>query len=367
MASKTSATQKTSAKSKSKKGSKTRSATAGFTAAQYSAYTKASKSAIQNAQLHHNATALQQRRLQAASKTRSKLSSKGAELMAARIKAHAIRQTYLQATSAHESKSLSVAAAHRLFKAQSVATQKQFAYSGEAIHARTTTLQTLTNAQALTKEEQLSAKARASAKATATRKKLLKKKPIGVRALKKAAPRKPSPYAAIGRKAGLAAAAKVRVPSGISSKTRTAGGHMDHLVLPDTSWITAGNEKDKENCVAVALANHLLYHTGVRISDSQVDYLASFHGWTFAESLRRIDLNAIWSPGIGLSEYGMLTEARPGDLVGFDVEVEGKMIAHCGLLLEGGKVVSWGEIVPLPSAVDEVWEIVWTTKTSSPE
>lgn len=367
MASKAPAKAKATAKSKSKKGSKTTSATAGFTAAQYSAYQKASKAAIQSAQLHHNASTLQARRLQAATKTRSKLSSKGAEAMAARIKAHAIRQTYLQTVQAKESKSLSVAAAHRLFKAQSVATQKQFAYSGEAIHNRTTTLQTLTNNQALSKEAQLSEKARATAKKTAAKKKLIKK-PVGTKKATKVTKKvkKVSPYAAIGRRAGLAAAAKVRVPSGVSSKTRTAGGHMNHLTLPNTSWITAGNELEQQNCTAVALANHLLYHTGHRITDTEVDMLAAYHRWDLAGALRMIDQYSVW-PHVGLSEYGQVApaDAKPGMVVGFEVVVEGKTVDHCGLLLEDNKVVSWGEAVPLPSVIDEVWEVEWTvTRTT---
>lgn len=323
-----------------------------YTAAQYSAYQKASKSAIQHAQLTHNTKALQQRRLQAASKTKTKLAAKGQQAAAARIKATAVRQTYLQIAAARESGALRVAAAHRLFKAQSVATQKQFAYAGEAIHSRTTTLQTLTNSQALTTEQALARKARI----TASNRKTMPKATTRKGATGK------SPYSSIGAAAGRAAASRVRATP--AAKTRTAAGHMDHLELPDTSWITAGNDKDKENCIAVAVANSLLYHTGIRVNDAAVDYLASYHGTDFGLALQRLDYSAIWSSWhVEMSEYGMmqLEEAEPGMLVGFEVVVDGKIRNHCGLLMGGNQVVSWGEIVPLPSEIDEVWEIVWLT------
>lgn len=338
--------------SKAVKTSKSSASKAKYTSAQYSAYQKASKSAVAHAQLLHSARILQQRRLQAAVKTRSKLSAKGAQAMAARIKAHAVRQTYLQIVSAKQSSTLRIATAHRLFRAQSVATQKQFAYKGEAIHARTTSLQTLTNQQALTAAESLAAKARKS----------LRKPPrvVGNASGKKKGATRRSGYTAIGAAAGRAAAA--RVPP--AAKTRTAALHRE-VTFEDVEWVTAGNDQDQENCVAVALANHLLYHTGVKIPDSAVEYLTTYNTTDFARALRLIDYGSVWdSWHVELSEYGMLPvdKAEPGTCVGFDVQAGGKTQAHCGLLLEGGKVVSWGEIIPVPGEIDEVWEATWKTR-----
>lgn len=331
---------------KNVKSSHTTQGKAKYTSAQFKAYQAASKTAIQHAQLTHNASVLQSRRLQGAVKARAKVAAKRQQVITARIKRNAIRSTHRQIVYAHQSRTLRIGAAARLFKAQQVAQNRQFAYQGEAIHSRTTTLQTLTDEQALTTEERY---------ARAARRGLHKKPKTGAK--RKGATRK-SPYSAIGASAGRSAAS--RVPA---SKTRKAAGRM--TTNAQTRWITAGNDLDKENCVAVAMANHLLYHTGYRVTDGQVDYLATYHGGNFANALSRLDYSSIWAPDVGLSEYGQIypDKVQPGMLVGFDVVVGGEEVPHCGLLLEDNRVVSWGEITSLESKIDEAWEIVWTTKS----
>lgn len=335
---------------KSVKSSKTTKSKTHYTAAQNQAYQAASKAAIQNAELHNNASALQQRRLQGVAKARSKLAAKGVQLYGARIKKLAVSQSYKQAVAAHQSKTISNAAAARLFKAQQLATNRQFAYSGEAIHLHTTTLQTLTNSQALSAESKASAKARAKAITSGS-----KKKPIVTNTRKAATSR--TKYTALGAAAGRAAAASV-------PKNRKAAKGLTNFtvgIYVDPFWITAGNDEDKENCVAVAIANHLLYHTGFRATDEQIGWLSDYYlGPRIDRSLDRLDWNTVW-PGITLEEYGMVDpeNAKPGDLVGFDVEVDGDKVPHCGVLTGDNQVVSWGEVVPVPAAIDEAWEIVW--------
>lgn len=329
---------------KAVKSSKTTKANTHYTAAQSQAYQAASKAAIQNAQTQANAVSLQQRRLQGATKARGKLAAKGVQLYGARIKKLAVSKSYKQAAAAHQSKQIVNAAAARLFKAQQVATNRQFAYSGEAIHLRTTTLQTLTNAQALSAARKASAKARAKAITSTS-----KKKPI-VTSTRKAATSR-SKYASLGAAAGRAAAASV-------PKNRKAA--KGEAVL-EAAWITAGNDEDQDNCVSVAIANHLLYHTGVCVSNEQVGWLdAHYLRSRIDKTLDRLDKYPLWN-GISLEEYGMVNpkDAKLGDLIGFDVEVGGEKVPHCGVLTEDNQVVSWGEIVSVPAAIDEAWEITW--------
>lgn len=330
-------------KAKGVKNSKTAKAKSVYTAGQRGAYQLASKRAIQKAQLTANAHALQSRRLQGAAKARSKLAAKGAQLFAARIKVRAVHQTYFQTVYGRQSKLLRVQAAHHLFKAQSIATNRQFAYSGEAIHARTTTLQTLTNAQALTSAQRLSQAAR--------RRILRPKKATGAVRKGKTARSK---YTAVGAAAGRAAAA--RVPA---SKTRKAPLHRPET-LADTQWITAGNDLGEENCVSVAIANHLLMHTGRRVTDEEVRELDGRNNADLI-AVALTYINAWDRPwGIDPANFSLVhpDHAEPGMLVGFTTETG----RHCGVLMPDSKVVSWGEVVPLESEIDEAWSVVWKTR-----
>ena len=352
MAAKTPAAKKAA---KTVKKSKSTSATAGMSAAQRGAYQKAAQAATKAAQTQHNATTLQERRLQGAAKARSKLAAKGAQLFSARIKTNAVSQTYRQIAQAHQSKGLRVQAAHNLFKAQSLATNRQFAYSGEAIHLHTTVMQTLTNAQALNVAQRQSASARKRILAGAS-----KKKPKAATKAKARTSR--SPYAAAANKAGLAAAAKIPSPSKtVKPKTKTQPAKVrkapgvTRTVNPE--WITAGNDEDKENCVLVAVANHCLLHTGHRISESFIDYMGMYNAQTIAQALGRVDVSEAWTPAT-LTEYGMVNpeDAKPGMLIGFEAENG----PHCGVLMAGNMVVSYGEVVPLTAEIEEAWEATWT-------
>lgn len=332
--------------------SKTTKAKTHYSAAQRKAYQRASKAAIKAAQLKHNTKALQDRRLQAFHKVMAKLAVKRNQAIAARIKAHAIRSTYLQNVYGHQAAPLRIATAHRLFKAQSVATNRQFAAAGEAIHARTTTLQTLTTAQALKVEQRLSAKARASA---ALRKhKRLKTKKGKVVAKGKAATRKGrtgrSVYRGIGNRAGAAAAAKIKPAR--QSKRRGAPMHRS-LTLAGTKWITNGNDQGKANCVAVAIANSLLYNFGYRVTGEQIDMIRHDR---LNKGLWMLWSRTRWWP-IELLGYCPQSPslAEPGDIVGFEAETG----PHCGVLMPDNMVISWGEIIPLPAPIDEAWSLKW--------
>ena len=314
-----------------------------YTAAQRKAYQAASRAAIRRVQVLHNTTVYRARRRVALQSLLGKLRAKGGQYFANRAKAYAARQAYLQAKSYNPAnKTLSVQQAHRLFKAQSVATQRHFAFKGQGIHV------------------QAYRTARVKKKATAAPRK--RRARTG---------RTANPYKAFGAEFGRAAALRLpgpkprvkkpspkQKPKGTvaTPKKRKAAGNTPVLV---SEWITAGNDDGADNCVAVAIANHLLYHTGHRMTDIQVNYLR----WEkyVAKALERIDYGDYWKP-VSMDEYGMvyLEEAAPGMVIGYESENG----SHCGLLLPDNKVVSWGEIVTLESPIEEAWTISWTTRTS---
>ena len=338
---------------KSVKTSKTTRSKTGRTAAQNKAYQTASKAAMQKAQLKVSTRALQERRLQAAVKVQGKLKAKGQQAFAARIKVLAVHRTYLQTVYGKQQASLRIQAANRLFKAQSLATNRQFAYLGEAIHARSTTLQTLTDAQAATVQMRLSAAARRAV--------LGGKSGKPKAAAKRKAATSRSPYASIGAAAGKAAAARVgkTAAKAPASKTRKASRLTPAV---NAEWITAGNDEGEGNCIAVAIANHLYYHTGHRVLDRQVSAVVFTD---FLTALHNMWIWHYWGPQVKLYDYRCVRpcDAEPGMIIGFEVVVDGKAEPHCGVLMHGNKVISWGEIVPLESEIEEAWSVQWITKT----
>lgn len=360
---KTAAGHKKPKAAKGVKASKTTKAKTHYTAAQQQAYQRAAKAAIHRAQLAHDAKALAQRRLQAAEKVLRLVQQKRNQAIAARIHTQASRQTYLQTTYGKEARPLQIAAAHRLFKQQQIASNRQFAAKGEAIHARTTVLQTLTDAQAMAKVLQqrglaAAARARARKKIKTKKGKVISKGNIAAtRKAKTSRKRGKSPYTALGQRAGRNAAAKVK-PNRQTSRKRSAPGRS-HESLAHTQWITAGNDMGEENCIAVAIANCLLYELGYRVTLEQVNMLK--HDtlrkalWMLAKYPRWWPIELMWYKRVDGYDEGCWYP-EPGDIVGFETE-QG---SHCGVLMPGNMVVSWGEIVPLPAPIDEAWRLTWT-------
>ena len=221
-------------------------------------------------------------------------------------------------------------------------------------YMRRTQVYTYQQAAFLTGLATLAANRKALARALARKK--LKPKKVSKKTTAKTAPRRPSKYAAVGAKAGAAAAARVKpVRAKAASKTRKAAGGVTPPVN-DPEWITAGNDKDVENCVAVAVANHLLLHTGYRVSKLEVSYL--LYRDSVWKALEVLDYHEdVWKK-VGLSEYGMINpeDAEPGDIIGFETPNG----SHCGVLMPDNKVISWGEVVPLESTIDEAWQVTWT-------
>lgn len=330
---------------KAVKSSKSTTSATKYTAAQRKAYQAASKTAIQKAQLQHNSAVLRTRRLQGAVKANAKAAAKRKQLISARVARNAKRATFQQTVFANQAQSLRLQAAARLFKAEQIALNRQFAAAGEAIHARTTTAQTLTSQMATSISAGYAAAARKNAL-----KNINTRKAKSVTTPKRKGRTGKSPYAAIGAAAGTRAARATP-----ASKTRKAAG-LTPAVNPQ--WIAAGNDIGVENCTAVAIANHLLYTTGIRVTDQQVTALAEVKGTGRLNlALFALDIFEMWRPSrVGYCQMIKPAHARAGMVVGFESERG----PHCGVLMPGNLVVSWGEIVPLTTAIEECWDITWT-------
>jgi hypothetical protein len=342
------------AKQKALKAPKGRSKYSKFSAPQKAAYQKASRQAIQKAQFRTQVAKLQARRLQGAAKATRKLNLKYQQAVRARVKVLAQTRTYRQTVSGRQNRVLRVQAAHALFKSQSVATNRQFAYLGERIHRKTTVLQTVTTKQAANQVTSF----RKQARKAAIRKQALKpvsgKRP-GRPKRKTTRTKKSSAYTHLGKAAGLAAANSIsaRVKAATSSHKTPAKSKKRKAAVNQQwvsrGWITGGNTAGRENCVAVALANHMFLWTGRRMDAHDLDWLSEFGGDTLPSCL-------VLAQSLGLvASYERLWSAVPGSLIGY----ESPYGPHAGVLASANLVVSWGDVTPLNAEIEEAWAAEW--------
>lgn len=175
------------------------------------------------------------------------------------------------------------------------------------------------------------------------------------------------------RGGGSSGRAVTSAPSINRSRSRsTRGMHPSHPVMspkaamisspgsPDPNWVTAGNNTGTENCAAVALANHLMYHTGIRMTVEQVHKLAAYGPKIY----QMLSKPGRWEEIVDDMWPVVWTHplvAGPGDIVCYRV---GK-VDHAALLLDNRAVVSWGQEIPLEYVVMESWHLRWRTYRQS--
>lgn len=334
------AVSKTTAKTKVQKAKKP---TAGMTAAQVKAYNSASKAQTKAAKIQANAKSYRSKRLATAKRTEAAARALYKSAASARTVAYATRRSSAQAISQHQTASLRKAAAYRVFNATRIASSRKFQAAGEALHARQNTLQTVTADQAIAVERRLSAKATITAKRrSAKTRKTTKTKSTSTK-------KKGLSQAAV--KAGLSAASKVK-------SAKTAAKPKASVITPavNSEWVTAGNDQGVDNCLPVAIANHLLAWTNFRLDDDQVNLI---QGETVYDALRFLEETDPFD-NVHVEVFAELTDTHhdiPGSLICFETP---KRIEHAGLLIGSG-VVSWGEVSPMPEAISEAWYIRWRT------
>lgn len=120
-------------------------------------------------------------------------------------------------------------------------------------------------------------------------------------------------------------------------------------------WAVAGNNRGIENCAAVAIANHLWYHQSYMMKDEQIHDLAA-HSDNIPGLLKYLKGNEAFE-NVWPDSWYRLRICGPGDVIVYDVGQD----THAALLLEDGKVVSWGEEIPFKGQVTEGWHIKWRT------
>lgn len=308
------------------KTSKTTNSKSGYTAAQRTAYRLAFSAAVKSSNSQQRANAVMQRRMQAAAAA----AAKRGNLAIRRISGTIVRASYVQARYGRQAQGSTIVPVHRAFyKQSSVAAYLQVKY-GKKTYALTGASHSVrVKPPARVKRGKVVAANRTAVSRGATNRAAV----------------------AIAKRAAASHAHQVT----FRARQRTAPGGFPAV---NPQWVTAGNDFESGNCVAVAIANHLLLHEDVRADDYLVDRLYLDSDLTIEGSLALLfHRPGLWRPAVVTSyvHLGPLN-ARPGMLVGFESE-QGP---HCGVLMPGGKVICWGEIVPLESAIEEAWDITWT-------
>jgi hypothetical protein len=115
-------------------------------------------------------------------------------------------------------------------------------------------------------------------------------------------------------------------------------------------WVAGGNDI-AETCAMTAVANSLLFSSGLRAADEEI--LAFGEGLTIAEALELAAARGL--AGIRLREFFPVGAVLPGAVVGLELD-EG---SHAALVTSGGLMVSWGGLIPARGVVEEAWALDW--------
>ncbi len=148
---------------------------------------------------------------------------------------------------------------------------------------------------------------------------------------------------------------KGKAPLQSTAKPKASCFLGEQVLTRESPWVTAGNDAGVDNCLAVALANHLLYTTGTRLTDAQVASVAAA-GTTISETVAAL-------------QAGLIAGIRPDDLV-YECSSPGTICifdtpdgTHAVLRLPRGRVVSWGqELYPVNRHkwfFKEAWSVNW--------
>lgn len=240
------------------------------------------------------------------------------------------QQTFQQASAQRQSVALRQSAARRMYLAQSVYSRQLFIIKGLTgiRHSRALRLATskhpLNSFWAIPYRRQLGlsgATARPASSTTAARK---------------------------------AATTKSQARTGRKRKPRMAAAMA---ARPAGYWITAGNDDGVPNCTSVAIANHLLAATGIRLADEDVIRFSAWHDGDLWQALCAAYLLQPWRDRVLLTAVRDAPAPGTGQVWGFEVP-EGP---HAALSSGRALVVSWGEEAPFRGTAEEAYELTWMT------
>ena len=315
------------------------------------AYTASATAGYRKLAIQAAAQSLRKSRLNAAYSIGKKAAAAHAAARTAAIAAFAARMSFRQSQQAHQNQALRNRVYAGYQRHVQAASRLQYAYKGEKVYLHTAVMNTLTTAQAVSTETVR------FAQAVKTAKKAVKSVSTPGASTAKQSPASAQVQAA-AKAAGLAAAKKV--PAG-----RTAPRPAD--VKPGLFVPRAYGDPAGYDCVAAAVANHLLYATGMRIGRRSYYALADALGDrpSIADALELTMKHPPWGyDGPLLAAYVPVVyplRAVRKTVVGV-CSPEG---AHAAVALETGALVCWGELLPLAevcvpgTGIEEAWDLLW--------
>lgn len=377
-----------------------------LTAAQQAAYNKAyaatATSLRHKLALRTAAQAFRKGRLGAAHATLRQYSRARGSAQAAAIAANASHMSFVQSRLAHQNSALQARIEQNMANHASLSGRLQYAQAGEKVFAHVAVMRTVDMAQATNHQAALFAKvakiarkagkstlksgpnsagiarkARAAGLAAASR---VKTTPVKAKTTARRGRPKGSVKGTPGTKA-VKAGAKSAAKSASASKkapvkrakARTAPGpgaayaaYWAGQVRTAKPRVPAGTfwlgDEVTPNCIATAVANHLLHTTGITVTDEQVAELTLM---CEPESCIEEVLWKAWLTG-----WPWNGRVRLGDFVPFEGTAgQGGLVIgfatpqgdHAALSLDEYQVVSWGSVTDLESPVEEAWELRWLT------
>lgn len=323
-----------------------------LSAAQWKVYSRVYSAVRTKLAIKAAAQTLRQSRLTAAYSMQKKAAAARSNAQAARIAAYATRQSFRQSVQAHQNAALQARVYAAFSRHMTLLGRVQYIAGGEKAFAHAAVMRTVTTAQATTIEQARFAQAVKTAKA----------------AVSTAGTSTAAPSAASVTANRIATAVASKSPAG-----RTAPRPEKTLAAEswqESSWCGAWRgDPDGYDCVAAAIANHLLYARRLAHSDVRYTVLRDELGqWPegppIAEALARVQeaWNFLgWARLVSyrpdVEVFGLL----PGAVIGFATEHG----PHAALYLGDGKIASWGEVlllcdVMLPGTeVEESWRLHW--------
>lgn len=322
-----------------------------LSAAQWKVYSKVYTSTARRLAQAAAVQTLRKSRLTANTTMQKKAAAAKSSAATARIAAFAARTSYRQSVLAHQNTALR----HRVYANMEqhlrVAGRLQYIAGGEAAYAHTTVMRTLTTAQATTVQAAIFAKALKTAKAATA-----------------AATAPTAAGTALSTAAKAAATAAARKSPVGRTAPRPYGAAAESW--QESPWCGAWRgDPDGFDCVAAAIANHLLYVRRCCVAEDHYEALRDRLGGepTLARALNRVREDGFGPCVLRGCEPSSSYELQSGSVIGFDTE-EGP---HAALYLGNGLIASWGEVLRLDDvmlplrAVEESWDLVWGIKLTA--
>ena len=326
---------------------------------------------------------------------------------AASTAAYAAKLTWMQSRAARQNRALGARIEMGMYNSANVLGRLQYAQAGEKAYVHRAIMRTVDTAQATAYERQLwnkittiSKKASkstyktprnptaaskaaaaagraaglkaASAPALVKSARAAKAKAKSARSAKASATAKATAKAtAAKRKSSQARAAQSKKAPAAKAKARTApmmpgqyASLQGRTQPPARKWM--GNETEPQ-CIAFAVANHLLQAKDVIVGDSDIAELteAAGPGASIEDTLWAAYMTG-WprDKPIHLGDYKLIEDLRSMQalralVIGYEVPGDDGPAGHAALSLPTGHVVTWGRKIQLDPEVEEAWELRW--------